>query len=202
MDTYVILRRSGWRTGEELQEAAARSNAEGERTPDDIRWIRSYVLAESDGVGTVCVYQASSPRRSEPMPRPPDYRWTRSSGSPTPSSSGPIPSRPRSNERRVPMRKRTLVLALLVLPLLAIGGIAAAGGGFNGAKPATAKFRHLDEALAAGYTFRLPDLTGATCIAEPGGGAMGVHMVNTALLDGTIKATEPEALVYEPKHEG
>ena len=30
--------------------------------PDDIRWIRSYVLAEPDGrVGTVCVYQASSP---------------------------------------------------------------------------------------------------------------------------------------------
>ena len=62
MDTYVILRRSGWRTGAELEEAAARSTAEGERTPDDIRWIRSYVLAEQDGsVGTVCIYQASSP---------------------------------------------------------------------------------------------------------------------------------------------
>jgi hypothetical protein len=62
METYVILRRNGWRTPEELQEAAARSTAEGERTPDDIRWIRSYVLAEPNGsVGTVCVYQASSP---------------------------------------------------------------------------------------------------------------------------------------------
>jgi len=29
---------------------------------DDIRWIRSYVLEEDGGsVGTVCVYQASSP---------------------------------------------------------------------------------------------------------------------------------------------
>ena len=29
---------------------------------DDIRWIRSYVTAETDGsVGTVCIYQASSP---------------------------------------------------------------------------------------------------------------------------------------------
>ena len=29
---------------------------------DDVRWIRSYVLAEPDGtVGTVCIYQASSP---------------------------------------------------------------------------------------------------------------------------------------------
>ena len=30
--------------------------------PDDIKWIRSYVLEEGGGsVGTVCVYQASSP---------------------------------------------------------------------------------------------------------------------------------------------
>jgi hypothetical protein len=62
METYVILRRRGWRTAEELEEAAARSTAEGDRTPDDIRWIRSYVTAETDGsVGTVCIYQASSP---------------------------------------------------------------------------------------------------------------------------------------------
>ena len=63
METYVILRRSGWRTAEDLQEAAARSTAEGERMPDDIRWIRSYVLSEpaNGGVGTVCIYQASSP---------------------------------------------------------------------------------------------------------------------------------------------
>ena len=62
MNTYVILRRGGWRTAEDLQAAAERSTIEGDRTPDDIRWIRSYVLAELDGrVGTVCVYQASSP---------------------------------------------------------------------------------------------------------------------------------------------
>lgn len=62
METYVILRRNGWRTPDDLQEAAARSTAEGDRMPDDVRWIRSYVLAETNGgVGTVCVYQASSP---------------------------------------------------------------------------------------------------------------------------------------------
>jgi hypothetical protein len=61
LDTYVILRRSGWRSGEELQEAAARSTTEGERMSDDIRWIRSYVLEEGNGVGTVCIYQATSP---------------------------------------------------------------------------------------------------------------------------------------------
>jgi hypothetical protein len=62
MHTYVILRRGGWQTAEELQAAEERSTVEGDKVPDDIRWIRSYVLAERNGrVGTVCVYQASSP---------------------------------------------------------------------------------------------------------------------------------------------
>jgi Protein of unknown function (DUF4242) len=62
MQTYVILRRNGWKTAAELEEAGARSAEEGDKMPDDIRWIRSYVLDESDGpVGTVCIYQASSP---------------------------------------------------------------------------------------------------------------------------------------------
>jgi hypothetical protein len=62
METYVILRRSGWASAGDLEAAAARSTAEGDKRPDDIRWIRSYVLDEADGaVGTVCIYQASSP---------------------------------------------------------------------------------------------------------------------------------------------
>src|SRR5918911_1205084 len=65
MDTYVILRRSGWRSPEDLQEAAGRSRKVGdEEMSDDIRWIRSYVLEEDGGsVGTVCIYQASSPEK-------------------------------------------------------------------------------------------------------------------------------------------
>jgi thiamine biosynthesis protein ThiC len=63
MDTYVILRRHGWRSPEDLERAAARSSQVGdEEMSDDIRWIRSYVIEEDDGsVGTVCIYQASSP---------------------------------------------------------------------------------------------------------------------------------------------
>jgi hypothetical protein len=63
MDLYAILRRDGWRSGEELQEAAARSTRVGdEEMPDDVRWIRSYVLQEAGGsVGTVCIYEATSP---------------------------------------------------------------------------------------------------------------------------------------------
>jgi thiamine biosynthesis protein ThiC len=63
MELYAILRRSGWRSGLELEEAAARSvNLGDEEMPDEVRWIRSYVLEESDGsVGTVCIYEATSP---------------------------------------------------------------------------------------------------------------------------------------------
>jgi thiamine biosynthesis protein ThiC len=62
MNTYVIFRRRGWRSAEELQAAAERSRDVGEQMSDDIRWIRSYVVDEPEGyVGTVCIYQASSP---------------------------------------------------------------------------------------------------------------------------------------------
>jgi thiamine biosynthesis protein ThiC len=63
MDTYVILRRGAWGSAEELGAAAGRSKRVGdEEMSEDIRWIRSYVLTEPDGrVGTVCIYQASSP---------------------------------------------------------------------------------------------------------------------------------------------
>jgi hypothetical protein len=63
MELYAILRRNGWRTGADLEQAAGRSTQVGnEEMADDIRWIRSYVLEETDGsVGTVCIYEASSP---------------------------------------------------------------------------------------------------------------------------------------------
>ncbi len=63
MELYAILRRSGWRSGAELEEAAARSTRVGnEQMPEDVRWIRSYVLDEGGGsVGTVCIYEATSP---------------------------------------------------------------------------------------------------------------------------------------------
>jgi hypothetical protein len=62
VETYAILRRNGWRDGDELRAAGERSAQEGEKTPDEVRWIRSYVLREQDGtLGTVCIYQASSP---------------------------------------------------------------------------------------------------------------------------------------------
>jgi hypothetical protein len=65
VNLYVIRRRDGWTTAEELQAAAGRSRQIGdEEMPADIRWIRSYVVHEDDGgLGTLCIYEASSPEK-------------------------------------------------------------------------------------------------------------------------------------------
>ena len=47
-----------------------------------MRWIRSYVLDEGQGaVGTVCIYEATTPRRCAITPSAPACRPTRSSPS-------------------------------------------------------------------------------------------------------------------------
>ena len=61
MNLYAILRRDGFADGPTLEAAAARSTEAGNDMSDDIRWIRSYVLGEQGGgLGTVCIYEASS----------------------------------------------------------------------------------------------------------------------------------------------
>jgi hypothetical protein len=61
MKTYVIRREKAWQTPQELEAAAERSKQVAESEfPDDIGWIRSYVIGEAGGtLGTVCIYQAS-----------------------------------------------------------------------------------------------------------------------------------------------
>jgi hypothetical protein len=62
MNLYVIRRPYGWAGAEELGIAAQRSRRVGDdEMPDDIRWIRSYVVQEDDGsLGTFCIYEATS----------------------------------------------------------------------------------------------------------------------------------------------
>ena len=63
MNTYVIRRQNAWQSPEEVEQVAQRSKeiADSDFTAD-IRWIRSYVIAEEDGtLGSICVYQASDP---------------------------------------------------------------------------------------------------------------------------------------------
>jgi hypothetical protein len=63
MELYLILRRNGWSSATELEAAASRSSRVGDdEMPDEVRWIRSYVLEEGGGsVGTVCIYEATGP---------------------------------------------------------------------------------------------------------------------------------------------
>ena len=62
MNLYVILRRNGWATPQDLELGAARSAAEGDKDGSGVRWIRSYVISETSGeLGTVCIYEAESP---------------------------------------------------------------------------------------------------------------------------------------------
>ncbi len=63
MQTYVIRRRSNWAHVTDLETTASRSARIGnEEMSNDVRWIRSYVVREADGkLGTVCIYQATSP---------------------------------------------------------------------------------------------------------------------------------------------
>jgi sporulation protein YlmC with PRC-barrel domain len=61
MDTYAIRRKNAWQSPEEIPGERSKQIAD-EEFPADIVWIRSYVIAEEDGtLGTVCIYQASSP---------------------------------------------------------------------------------------------------------------------------------------------
>jgi Protein of unknown function (DUF4242) len=64
MNLYAIRRRDFWGTPEELQATAAKSAQVGEEMSDDVRWIRSYVVQEASGkLGTICIYQATSPEK-------------------------------------------------------------------------------------------------------------------------------------------
>jgi len=100
------------------------------------------------------------------------------------------------------MKKRALIMVLAVLPVLGAVSAAVAAGAFDGPKDSTARFHDLEKAKEAGYTVQVFDKAGLSCIAQPGEGAMGVHMLNPALLEGTIDADEPEILVYERRNDG
>jgi hypothetical protein len=67
----------------------------------------------------------------------------------------------------------------------------------NKVHKATAQFRDINAALAAGFAQATP------CVSGPDFGAMGVHFVLGSRINaGTLNATEPEALIYEPQPNG
>jgi hypothetical protein len=81
MNTYAIRRERAWESPEELEKTAERSKqVADDEFPTDIRWIRSYVIAEEDGtLGSVCIYQAASPeairKHAQRVGMPADEIW-------------------------------------------------------------------------------------------------------------------------------
>jgi sporulation protein YlmC with PRC-barrel domain len=61
MNTYAIRREKAWQSPAELEATAERSKeVAASDFPDDIAWIRSYVIKEDGGtLGTICIYQAT-----------------------------------------------------------------------------------------------------------------------------------------------
>jgi sporulation protein YlmC with PRC-barrel domain len=81
MTTYAIRRKNAWSSSGELEQVAARSKQIGDdEFASEVRWIRSYVIAEEDGrLGTVCIYQAVSPeairQHAQRVGMPADEIW-------------------------------------------------------------------------------------------------------------------------------
>ncbi len=64
---------------------------------------------------------------------------------------------------------------------------------------ATSRFQDVAVAEASGWASSLDTLG---CFQDPSKGGMGVHYVNSSLMDGTVDVTAPEALVYEMDADG
>jgi Protein of unknown function (DUF4242) len=62
MQLFAIRRRSNWKDSAELGITAGVSARVGDEMPGQVRWIRSYVVREANGLlGTVCIYEGASP---------------------------------------------------------------------------------------------------------------------------------------------
>ncbi len=97
------------------------------------------------------------------------------------------------------MRRSITLLVVAAMMLTATHAMARGQSGLAEARQGTAKFHNVSHAEAAGYGSTLDTLG---CFEKPGVGGMGVHYVNFELLDGTVDAANPEALVYEMRDNG
>ena len=61
-------------------------------------------------------------------------------------------------------------------------------------REATKKYLDVNNATADGYGQFLG------CVSGSDHGAMGIHYINSSLVNGTIDATHPQALIYEPRN--
>jgi hypothetical protein len=82
----------------------------------------------------------------------------------------------------------TLAIALVIGPA---APASAEQDNLSAVRKATAKFHSLEAAGRAGYASAL------NCFDLPGVGGMGQHYIKGELMNGSVSATRPQALVYE-----
>ena len=105
---------------------------------------------------------------------------------------------------------RTLLSLILAIPLVVISVGQSSATAPTAAAPtepssplvdkvraATERFKNINVALADGF------VQGTPCVSGPDFGAMGVHFVLSARINGgVLAADQPEALIYEPQPGG
>ncbi len=95
-----------------------------------------------------------------------------------------------------------LIIATL-LTTLTVSAALARPSDLQLARAASARFNSMQQAERAGYALLPEGAPLHECIASfDGTGAMGYHLINGALLDGTVDPTQPEVLVYAPDAHG
>lgn len=100
------------------------------------------------------------------------------------------------------MKRKSLILVGLIVALAAVAvtvAFADSQDELANVRTATAQFHQPEAAQAAGYT-RVSGLD--YCFNNPGVGGMGFHLINTGMLDTTLEAQRPEAMVYAPGPNG
>jgi hypothetical protein len=96
------------------------------------------------------------------------------------------------------MKNLPCVILILLLPLAAMGSEPSSSSPLiERVRDATAQFRDINVALAAGFVQATP------CVSGPDFGAMGVHFVlPSRIASGVLSADQPQVLIYEPRSNG
>lgn len=96
------------------------------------------------------------------------------------------------------LTSRLPLLSIVFLALCSLGLTQQPAGAGNQSalvqtvREATKQYLDINNAIADGYGQFLG------CVSGSDHGAMGVHYVNSSLLNGTLDAKHPQALIYEP----
>src|SRR5687768_11680326 len=105
----------------------------------------------------------------------------------------------KEDRRRLTAIRPLPMIAMVALLAVAFASTAVSVKGqseLDAVRAATARFQSVDAALQARYESFMD------CFDNPGVGAMGYHYVNGGLMDLTVEALAPEAMVYEADANG